>query len=380
MAGNRLEELKAIDPAILADVVRQDQNSSAFEITEWDIKQLSDKGIVSPEGLWVFRGKGNNGGSTQSWSVVLKILERPEQEDPPDRLWYWKRELLWVQSGLLKRLPGNLKSPRYYRAEETSNGAWIWQELVISHRSEPWSINDYAFAAHQLGLWNGAYLCGEPLPDEPWFTCNYHRSWYTGADPEQDFQFALNQKYIVGDLRKRYERLWAERELFYTILDTLPQSFSHFDSQRRNVFIRKGSDGQEELVLVDWANCGLAPVGADLFHLVGMSSALLEWSPFELPALDQAAFRSYCQGLREVGWVGETDRVRLTYTAFMTLFFGVVFPNIIALWCTPEARAHALQAFGFAKEEAFLQWLPLFHSSLDCADEARSLMKKLKLP
>ncbi len=379
MSGNRLEELKAIDPAILAAVVRQDQNSPAFEITEWDVRQLSDKGIVSPDGLWLFNGKGNDGGRTLSWSVVLKILERPEQEGPPDALWYWKRELLWVQSGHLNHLPGNLKTPRYYRVEETNGGARIWQELVISHSPDRWSIANYAFAARQLGLWNGAYLCGEPLPEEPWFTRNYYRSWYTGADPEQDFLFALNQKYIVGDLRTRYERLWAERETFYHTLDTLPQSFSHFDSQRRNLFIRKGSDGQDELVLVDWANCGLAPLGADLFHLVGMSSALFEWSPSELPALEQAAFSSYCQGLREAGWAGDSDRVRITYTAFMTLYFGVVFPNILALWCTPEARAHALQAFGFAEEEAFLQWLPLFHYSLDCADEARSLIKKLAI-
>jgi hypothetical protein len=41
------------------------------------------------------------------------------------------------------------------------------------------------------------------------------------------------QHHIVGDIRTQYERLWAERELFYRVLETLPQVFSHFDSQRR---------------------------------------------------------------------------------------------------------------------------------------------------
>jgi hypothetical protein len=274
-------------------------------------------------------------------------------------------------------VPARPEGPRYYRAEETPGGAWIWQEHVENQRPDLWSPDDYAFAARQLGLWNGAYVGGTPLPEEPWFTREYYRSWYSNADPEQDFQFALNQKYIFGDLRNRYERLWAEREMFYRALETLPQTFSHFDGQRRNLFIRKGSDGRDELVLVDWALCGLAPLGADLFALIGMSAALFEWSPSELAVLDQAAFGSYLQGLGEAGWSGDADVIRLTYTTLITIYFGVVFPNIMALWCTSEARPYALQIFGFAEEQAFLQWLPLLHYSLECADEARSLMKKL---
>jgi hypothetical protein len=108
-----------------------------------------------------------------------------------------------------------------------------------------------------------------------------------------------------------------------------------------------------------------------------MSAALLEWSPSEVVQLDQTAFGSYLQGLSEAGWSGNADAIRLAYTAWITVWFGVVFPNIMALWCTPDFRSYALQQFGFAEEELYLKWLPLLHYSLDCADEARSLMKKL---
>ena len=380
MDDHLLEKLQAVDPLILTGIVRQDQRDPAFEITSWSVRRLSDKGIINPDGLWLYSGEGNSGGTTQPWSVVLKILERSDEEMSPSDRRYWKRELLWVQSGLMEHLPGPVKGPRYYRAEETTGGAWIWQEYVENERPDPWSPDDYAFAARQLGLWNGAYAGATPLPDEPWFMRKYYRSWYSNADPEQDFQFALNQKHIVGELRDRYDRLWIEREMFYRALEILPQTFSHFDGQRRNLFIRKGSEGEEELVVVDWANCGLAPLGADLFPLVGMSAALFEWSPSELAVLDQAAFGSYLQGLEEAGWSGDADVIRLAYTTLITVFFGVVFPNIMALWCTPKARPYALQAFGFAEEEAFLHWLPLLHYSLECADEARALMKKLALP
>jgi hypothetical protein len=377
MVDQLLENLKAIDPTILTDVVRQDRQNPSFEITNWSVKSLSDKGIINPNGLWLFWGEGQGNTGSQAWSVVLKILERPEEESPPSDLWLWKRELLLVKSGLMERLPPPIKAPRFYRVEETPAGAWLWQEYIENQRSDPWTPDEYAFAAHQLGLWNGAYVCGPSLPEEPWFTRKHYASWYRNTNPEQDFLFPLNQQYIFGNTRKRYEQLWEEREMFYTVLETLPQAFSHFDSQRRNLFIRKGSNGQEELVLVDWAVCGFGPLGAELFALIGMSTALLEWSPVEITGLENAVFGNYLQGLSSSGWHGNADQVRLAYTAWMAVYFGVVFPNILTIWCTFDARSYAIQQFGFAEEELCQKWLPLFAYSLDCADEARSLLKKL---
>lgn len=377
MDNKLLEKLGAIDPVTLTDVVRQDQCSPSFEITSWSVKRLSDKGVINPDGLWLFSGEGKDGAESRPWSIVLKILERPEQESPVSDLWYWKREVLCIQSGFMERIPGPVKAPRFYRVEETSNSAWLWQEHVENQRPNPWSLDDYAFAAHQLGLWNGALICGAPIPEEPWFTQQHYRSWYSESNPEKDFQFPLNQKYIFDHTRDRYDRLWMEREMIYHVLETLPQTFSHFDSQRRNLFIRKNDKEQDELVLVDWAVCGLGPLGAELFSLIGMSAALMEWSPSEVNQLDHATFESYLRGLHKAGWSGNPDFVRLAYTAWITAWFAIVFPNIMALWCTVDMRSYALQQFGFVEEELYQKWLPLLHYSLDCADEARLLVKKL---
>lgn len=374
-----VEKLKAIDPAILRDVVRQDQRDPSFEITNWSVKRLSDKGIINPDGLWLFSGEGNAGGNSKSWSVVLKILKRSEEEAPSGDLWYWKRELLMVQSGLLERMPGPVKAPRYYKVEETPPGAWIWQEFVQSHRPNPWTINDYVFAAYQLGLWNGTYACGAPLPDEPWLTRQYYPSWYAETNPERDFQFPLNQKYLHAKLRQHYDHLWSDRAMFYHALEALPQIFSYMDSQRRNLFIRKGDGGKDELVIVDWAVCGYGPLGAEMYGLIGMSAALMEFPATQLAELDAAVFPSYMRGLVDSGWSGNPDSVRLGYTAWMTAWFGIVFPNITALWCAPDFNTYALQQFGAVEEELFVKWMPLFSYSLDCADEARSLMKNLSL-
>ena len=96
-------------------------------------------------------------------------------------------------------------------------------------------------------------------------------------DIDKDWQFPLNQIYISVDLRKRYERLWLERELFYKVLEGLPQVFSHFDSQRRNLLLRQNTAQQDELILVDWAQWARGTLGAELNWLVGMSGGAL-WS------------------------------------------------------------------------------------------------------
>ena len=78
----------------------------------------------------------------------------------------------------------------------------------------------------------------------------------------------------------------------------------------------------------------------------------------------------------------QTDKLwwlRLARPRWLTIWLGVVFPNITALWCTPDFRSFAFQQFGFVEEQLYQKWLPVFHYALDCADEARSLMKRLAI-
>ena len=185
------ERLKAIEPAILTNVVRQDQNDPYFEITNWTVRRLSDKGIANPNGLWLFSGQGTGGGGLRPWSVVLKILSRQKEELALNDIWHWKREFSLVQSGLTANLP--VKAPRFHHWEETPDGAWIWMEHIEDKKSGKWTLDEYAFAAYQLGRWNSAYLTGTLLPNEDWFTRQHYRSWLTGMNTEEvwDFSFAI---------------------------------------------------------------------------------------------------------------------------------------------------------------------------------------------
>lgn len=114
MAEGLLEQLQGIDPAVLTNAVRQDQNDPSFEISNWDVKRLSDKGIDNPDGLWLFSGQGAGGGKTRPWFIVLKILTRQQEELPADSVWHWKREFLFAQSDLSSMLRGPVRAPRIY--------------------------------------------------------------------------------------------------------------------------------------------------------------------------------------------------------------------------------------------------------------------------
>jgi hypothetical protein len=277
---------------------------------------------------------------------------------------------------LLEHLPGPVKAPRFYRIDEQPVGAWLWMEHVKEQSSKNWGVDDYAFVAHELGQWNGACILHTPLPTETWLARRHYISWLSWMNIEQDWQFRLNQVHVSSKLRDRYEQLWGEREVFYRVLEKLPQVLSHFDSQRRNLFIRKNSDNQDELVAIDWAFCGVGALGAELNGLVMGNGYMLEWPSTELINLEAIAYPRYLQGLRDAGWSGNVDLVRLGYDAWKAVYYGLIFPGYTAWWCAHENQDFAMQIYSLAEENLFWKFYPILEFSLDGADSARRLINK----
>lgn len=114
MANDTIAQIHNLDPALLIDIVRQDQRSPTFAIVDWQAERLTDKGIINPDGLFRVYGQGRDDGETRPWSVVLKVLYQPSHAPEPANLWYWKREVEAVQSGLFATLPNAIGAPRFY--------------------------------------------------------------------------------------------------------------------------------------------------------------------------------------------------------------------------------------------------------------------------
>ena len=164
MPKTLLEHLQTVDLTVLMDIVRQDQRSPGYQILDWSARPLTSKGQANPEGLHLVECRGYDGEGESGWRVGVKnALEDPVPRSP-DNLWYWKREMEFFLSGMLEQIPGKMATPRCYRADETSWGAWIWLEYVQDQSPEQWTLDTNAFAARELGGWNACCFQNQFLP------------------------------------------------------------------------------------------------------------------------------------------------------------------------------------------------------------------------
>lgn len=373
MMEDTLDHLQRISLAVLTAVVREDQRRSSLIITDWTVQPLTDKGIINPGGLWSLNGSACDAHGTYAWSLVIKILRRPQHEQSLSDPWYWRREVDFVQSAFASKLPGPIRAPRFYRVDEHPDGIWLWMERVQPCSSEPWTSDDFRLTAHELGRWNGACLTQIDITSEPWFARHHYLTVMKDSTAE-DWAFPLNQKYLSPLLRVRHSQLLAERERFSQALDALPHTFGHLDAQYRNVLLCAGATGQREVVLIDWADCGVAPLGAELNALICTSSLVFGWPPTQIRELDQLIFASYLEGLAAAGWAGNARQVRLGYVGWCALYYGRIFPGFLRYWCRPDNRPFALQQFGMAEEDLYVQWLPFITYVFECIDEAQALI------
>ena len=296
---------------------------------------------------------------------------------------YPAREGLAYGSGLLAALPGGLAAPRCLAVEAQPDGTTrLWLEAVTDAHPGPWPLDRYAWVARRLGRFNGAYLAGAPLPDQPWLSRGWLRSWVEASGPavaELEHLAGpggpplLRQLYpppVVAELR----RLWDERERFLTALDRLPRTFCHHDAFRRNLLVRAGPEG-EELVAVDWAYAGHGAVGEELGQLVVASLFFFETVGIAPRELDAACFAGYVAGLREAGWAGDERLVRLGFTAAAALRHTIGLLRLMLPVVTdPALRPVVEDMFGRPLEEVVEAWAELWPFQFGLAEEARALL------
>ena len=374
------EQLQTIDPAVLLNVVRHAQDNPNFTVLDWTVRVLSDKGAVNPGGLWCFSGNGQDQHGVKPWSVVLKLLKNPGEHTEPSHLWYWKREYLAHESGLLSGLPRYVAQARSYGTNEDSLGAWLWMELLTDATEGSWGLDEYEFAAHQLGRFNAACLMGPPMPTYSWFATNHVETWLSVFLNDTVWTQAIVEQVFTPQTRARVMALVQDKDNFQLTLQQLPQVFSHLDYKRSNLFLRRTSATEKEVVAVDWGDCGIAALGADLTRLVGASTFFCDWDAAKLADLDAIAFAAYISGLQEIGWDGDPDVVRLAYTTWFALDWACTAPGAVVFVAENENRAFIERIFGCAPEAMIENLVKLCDYALERADEARQLMAHHKRP
>jgi hypothetical protein len=229
------------------------------------------------------------------------------------------------RSGWLTQLSGSLVAPRCLGVTDQSDQAiWIWLEELIDDIGPHWPLERYGVVARHLGQFNGAFLSQSAAPSWPWLSSAFIRRDLVHAAPgiarlAKSLAHPLVRRILPGERSDKVFRLWDGRETFLKHLERLPQTLCHFDAFRGNLFAQQGSDGREQTVAIDWAFAGSGPIGAELVALVWVSLISMHIEARQAQELDHLVFESYLDGLRDAGWCGEPEQVRLAFTAATAL-------------------------------------------------------------
>jgi hypothetical protein len=372
-------QLAAIDQTTLTPLVRRVLGNEVVEVVNLECEQLHG-GIAAGTAVYRFSGQGRDQGRTIPWSLILKML-RPAGGGADVSAWdYYKREVDAYQSGWAADLPGGLAAPRCFGVLDHPDGTcWMWLEEVVEGIGSQWPLEHYRIVARHLGQFNGAYLVDRPLPDWPWLSSNwlwhYVEQSAPAMEPLRDAQASpWGRRWLPEKDSDRFFHLWEERARYFDALDRLPQTICHFDIFRLNLFARKAADGDDQTVVIDWAFVGRGPIGADLNPLVWMSIALAGIGPDKAQELEEIVFEGYLEGLREVGWRGDPQQVRLGYTAASVRY---LFPEVgrwLALILDESLHAAAEQTYGIPIGKAFDSVALMRHFFFGQLDKARHLM------
>ena len=370
MASGRLQELV---PKALGE--------PRAVLGEWEAVPLKGPfgALDVARSVFNIRGMARVGVAERPWSLVLKVLGPAAGPDDPTRMRYWKREMLLYSSGLLGDLPAGLRAPRFYGCDEPVDSVvWLWLEHIREDGERVWPIARWALAARHLGRFNGAYLAGRSLPRAPWLSGRRLRTSLERHDslvaqiataPDNPEVCRWWPPQVVAAIL----RLWEERDAFCDALERLTQTFCHGDAIRRNLLARR--DGAEETVAIDWEFAGHYAVGEEVGQTLSVASAFYDIEPADLPALDEALFANYLDGLHDVGWRGAPTQVRFAYAAHAALrnIFNTVGASVPDDW----RAATALENYGRTWEELAERRAAIRPFLLDRADEARRLMEAL---
>jgi hypothetical protein len=364
----------------LREVVRAALGEPEALLGGWDAAPVQ---AAAQHPLYMLTGAARVGAAEQSWRVVLKVFKPASHPQDPSHIFYREREMLLYRSGLLNDLPAGLRAPRCYGCDEWEDGTgWLWLEHVQEDGERVWPLARWILAARHLGQFNGAYLAGRPLPQAPWLGGRRLRCWVeahaervariAAAPLDPDVRRFWPQPVVDGILR-----LWEERDVICTALERLPQTFCHGDAIRRNLLSRRGTDGSEETVGIDWEGAGHMAVGEEIGQTVSVAGAFFDVDPADLPALDEALFAEYLAGLRDAGWRGEERQVRFAHAAAAALRNAF---NAVGATVPDEAGRgpiHFHQGRGRTWEELAEARAAVRPFLLDRAQEARGLMETL---
>ena len=357
----------------LTEVV--DQITGSPDTGTWDCDELHEGVASATAGIWRVHNDW--------WSVVLKLVGLGAGGHPnwrageqPDHWYYWRREVLAYESGLLSSFAGGLRAPRCYLVAERPDAIvalWI-EDMESDSAATTWPVPRYAMASQHLGRAQGEFVAGRTLPDQAWLS----RSWLRAYLAQRDTDIPLLEDPAAWAQPLPMSRLPAglagplldmrrDQELFLRALEQAPRTLCHFDLHPANLF---GLD--DETVLIDWSFVGIGALGEDAGNLVADAVLDFHVGPERIDDLYEVIYEGYLAGLRDAGWSGSRDVVDLAMRATIAAKYAWIAPAMLR---AALDRRESLNRRPI--EEAFGWWAPVIPFLVRCAEQARRLIGTL---
>jgi hypothetical protein len=390
-----LAQLQALDERTLTSLMRRALNNPTIQLEEWSFTKIHADYNPLTVGVYRIAGTARADEHIRSWSVVLKMVHALDEIEPFESDWlndptnfaYWQREALVFQSGLFNGWQGNLVPVQCYGVlKPAADLRWLWLEDVQESRPGPWPLERHILAARHFGEFNGAFIDRYPLPDYPWLTHHFLRQWLAfcralGSDAIlRDLSVwaaPLVHGVLPPDLAPRILQVLEDAEDLLAALERLPQTLCHLDTDRRNLFTRTDPRGQEQTVVIDWGQMGMAAFGEDLGNQVGGDLFHLAVPAREAAQYAEAAFAAYVEGLQAMGWCGQPEQVRfasLAHQLHYLSFIPIVVQEYVHTVQLPPWMRTWVSQHAVTPTEAIRAWGEALMFLLKQAEEARQFV------
>ena len=313
-------------------------------------------------------------------TAVLKLVAHAEGTNPhwrsgedPSHWYYWRREALAYESGLLSSLGPALRAPATLRvADRTDGSVALWLEDLSGPRGTDWGVDRHARAAHHLGRMQGAFLDAPEVFAPAWMSRGWLRDYLSGRDgdialaADRDvWDLALLRHHLPDPPVAAVQDAWAAVPALLAALDGVPRTLCHHDFHSANLF----EDGDDTTAVVDWAFVGDGAIGEDAATLV--ADAVLDFfiEPALAGALYEAVVDEYGAGLRASGWRGDGALVRGAVAGCIAAKYAWIAPAMVR--AVHEERPLLNRR---PIDDALAVWAPAVQFILARTDEARRLL------
>ena len=378
--------VRAIDPVLLSEVARQAVRAATFELRDWSVTALRHEKLIETTG-GLFRYRGRVGTAARAGLVgYIEDYQRPDEggQDPPG-IYYWRREVLAYQTGLLARLPSGGALAALLRGERIREGSldlageYPWGG---GHRQAAGLGNSGSPAGRAApGQFRGHTWVGFRCPATPGYAGRSGAACRRTIDGGRALSTRLRP--VTPGSARWYRLCFRSRsgagaaylggKMATAAYERLPRVFCHNDAHRRNLTLRAP---QDQAVAQIWPRSTGGSAGRGRWAVTWASfrhqPGPFRRGPGQRADIRVGALAGYLAGLRDAGWQGDAELARVGYLISLALYWGGTLPH--AAVQLVKSPVDVVAKYGRPVEAVLEGWRALAGLALDRADEARKII------